>query len=65
MLPLHNLSNDTEQEYFSYGMTDELITEISKFGKLRVISHSSVERYKERKQTSGGNRARTRGGRGG
>lgn len=51
VLPLHNLSNDTEQEYFSYGMTDELITEISKFGQLRVISHSSVQRYKERKQT--------------
>src|SRR5579862_6572977 len=49
VLPLHNLSNDTEQEYFSDGMTDELITEISKFGQLRVISHSSVERYKERK----------------
>ena len=50
VLPLHNLSNDTEQEYFSDGMTDELITEISRFGQLRVISHSSVERYKERKQ---------------
>ena len=50
VLPLHNLSNDTEQEYFSEGMTDELITEISKFGQLRVISHSSVERYKERKR---------------
>ena len=50
VLPLHNLSNDTEQEYFSDGMTDELITEISKFGQLRVISHSSVERYKERKR---------------
>jgi TolB-like protein/DNA-binding winged helix-turn-helix (wHTH) protein/Tfp pilus assembly protein PilF len=50
VLPLHNLSNDTEQEYFSDGMTDELITEISKFGPLRVISHSSVERYKEGKQ---------------
>src|SRR5882724_5841334 len=43
VLPLHNLSNETEQEYFSDGMTDELITEISKFGQLRVISHSSVE----------------------
>ena len=50
VLPLHNLSNDTEQEYFSDGMTDELITEISKFARLRVISHSSVERYKERKR---------------
>jgi len=50
VLPLHNLSNDTEQEYFSEGMTDELITEISRFGQLQVISHSSVERYKEKKR---------------
>jgi TolB-like protein len=45
-----NLSADAEQEYFSDGMTDELITELAKFGKLRVISHTSVERYKQTKQ---------------
>ena len=47
VLPLHNLSHDPEQEYFSDGMTDELITELAKFGRLKVISHTSVERYKE------------------
>jgi len=46
VLPLHNLSNDPEQEYFSDGMTDQLITDLAKFGGLRVISHTSVERYK-------------------
>ena len=46
VLPLRNLSNDPEQEYFSDGMTDELITDLAKFGALRVISHTSVERYK-------------------
>jgi len=46
VLPLRNLSNDPEQEYFSDGMTDELITDLAKSGGLRVISHTSVEPYK-------------------
>jgi TolB-like protein/DNA-binding winged helix-turn-helix (wHTH) protein/Flp pilus assembly protein TadD len=46
VLPLRNLSSDAEQEYFSDGMTDELITDLAKFASLRVISHTSVERYK-------------------
>jgi len=50
VLPLHNLSPDTEQEYFSDGMTDQLITDLAKFGGLRVISHTSVERYKGTKR---------------
>ena len=50
VLPLHNLSHDPEQEYFSDGMTDELITELAKFGGLRVTSHTSVERYKDTKR---------------
>jgi TolB-like protein/DNA-binding winged helix-turn-helix (wHTH) protein/Flp pilus assembly protein TadD len=50
VLPLHNLSHDPEQEYFSDGMTDELITELAKFGGLRVTSHTSVERYKDTRQ---------------
>jgi TolB-like protein/DNA-binding winged helix-turn-helix (wHTH) protein/tetratricopeptide (TPR) repeat protein len=50
VLPLVNLSSDPEQEYFSDGMTDELITDLAKFGGLRVISHTSVERYKQTKR---------------
>jgi len=50
VLPLHNLSHDPEQEYFSDGMTDELITDLAKFGGLRVTSHTSVERYKDTRQ---------------
>lgn len=46
VLPLRNLSSDPSQEYFSDGMTDELITDLAKAGGLRVISHTSVERYK-------------------
>jgi TolB-like protein/DNA-binding winged helix-turn-helix (wHTH) protein/lipoprotein NlpI len=51
VLPLHNLSHDPEQEYFSDGMTDELITDLAKFGSFRVISHTSVERYKDTKRS--------------
>ena len=47
VLPLENLSKDPQQEYFSDGMTDELITQVAKFGNLRVISHTSVGRYKQ------------------
>ena len=50
VLPLHNLSRDPEQEYFSDGMTDQLITDLARFGGLRVISHTSVERYKGTQQ---------------
>lgn len=53
VLPLHNLSRDPEQEYFCDGMTDELITELAKVSTFRVISHTSVERYKETKRTLG------------
>ncbi|MGI9101583.1 MAG: protein kinase domain-containing protein [Terriglobales bacterium] len=46
VLPLQNLSRDPEQEYFADGMTDELITGLSKLGTLRVISRTSIMRYK-------------------
>jgi TolB-like protein/DNA-binding winged helix-turn-helix (wHTH) protein len=47
VLPLANLSEDAEQDYFADGMTDELITELAQLGKLRVISRTSVLRYKK------------------
>src|SRR5207237_9002260 len=37
VLPLENLSGDTEQEYFADGMTAELITELAKISTVRVI----------------------------
>ena len=46
VLPLQNLSRDPEQDYFADGMTDELITGLAKLGHLRVISRTSVMRYK-------------------
>jgi TolB-like protein/DNA-binding winged helix-turn-helix (wHTH) protein len=47
VLPLQNLSGDPAQEYFADGMTEELITELSKIQSLKVISHTSVMEYKD------------------
>ena len=46
VLPLANLSGDVSQEYFAEGMTDQLITDLAKVGSLRVVSRTSVMRYK-------------------
>ena len=46
VLPLENLSQDPEQEYFADGVTDELITELAKIRALRVISRTSVQQFK-------------------
>ena len=46
VLPLANLSSDPTQDYFADEMTEELITQISKLGDLKVISRTSVMQYK-------------------
>lgn len=51
VLPLQNLSNDPQQDYFADGMTDELITELAQVGNLRVISRTSAMYYKNSKKT--------------
>jgi len=47
VLPLKNLSGDSGQEYISDGMTEELIGRLAAIHDLRVVSHTSVMRFKE------------------
>src|SRR5215470_3453453 len=51
VLPLENLSGDKEQEYFSDGMTDALITNLAQVDSLRVISRSSAMHFKGSRET--------------
>ncbi|MDG6998951.1 MAG: adenylate/guanylate cyclase domain-containing protein, partial [Nitrososphaerota archaeon] len=46
ILPFVNLSGDPQDEYFADGMTDELITVVSRLPELKVIARTSVMRYK-------------------
>ncbi|MGA2135351.1 MAG: tetratricopeptide repeat protein [Bryobacteraceae bacterium] len=46
VLPLQNLSNDPSQEYFTDGMTDELITDLAQLHELKVVSKTSIMQYK-------------------
>jgi TolB-like protein/DNA-binding winged helix-turn-helix (wHTH) protein len=47
VLPLSNLSSNPEEIYFADGMTDELITNLAKISSLRIISRTSVMRYRD------------------
>jgi serine/threonine-protein kinase len=50
VLPLANLSGDPAQEYFADGMTEELITQLAPIPTLKVISRTSVMRFKGSQQ---------------
>ena len=48
VLPFENESGDAEQEYFSNGVTEDIITELSRFDDLFVTARNSVFTYKGR-----------------
>jgi adenylate cyclase len=50
VLPLANVSGDPAQEYFADGITEALITELAKIRSLRVVSRTSVTRFRGTKE---------------
>lgn len=48
VLPLKNLTGDAANDYFTDGMTESLISELSKIKELKVISRSSVFVFKDK-----------------
>ena len=46
VLPFNNMSGDPEQEYFSDGISEDIITELSRFRELFVIARNSSFSYK-------------------
>jgi adenylate cyclase len=46
VLPFTNMSGDQEQEYFSDGITEDIITDLSKVAALSVVSRNSAFMYK-------------------
>ena len=51
VLPMTDLSGNPDQEYFAEGMTEELITELAQIEAWKVISRTSVMRYKGSKKS--------------
>lgn len=51
VLPFKNLSDNKDDEYFTEGMTDELLGDLSKMSGLKVLSRTSTEQYKNTTKT--------------
>ena len=50
VLPFDNMSEDDNSEYFSDGITEDIITYLSKIEGLKVISRTSIMQYKDSKK---------------
>jgi adenylate cyclase len=48
VLPFDNLSSDPKEDYFSDGITEQIITTLSRYPRLFVIARQSAFRYKEK-----------------
>jgi serine/threonine protein kinase len=48
VLPFTNVSGDADQDYFSSGLTEDIVTELSRYHELTVIAHSSPENFADR-----------------
>jgi TolB-like protein/Tfp pilus assembly protein PilF len=53
ILPFSNLSPDPKDRYFADGVTEELISTVSRIGELSVISRTSAMRYRETSLSAG------------
>lgn len=51
VLPFENLSTDDDSDIFRDGITEDILTNLSKLKELRVISRTSIERYKNTKKS--------------
>ncbi len=51
VLPFTNLSENKDDEYFSDGITDDILTYLYKIGDLQVISRTTMRQYKETNKT--------------
>ncbi len=54
VLPFSNMSDDPSQEYFSNGITEDLITALSKFRSISVIARQTAFALNDEKMTTGG-----------
>jgi TolB-like protein/Tfp pilus assembly protein PilF len=52
VLPFHNMSDDASQQYFSDGLSEDLITALSQFAGLKVIGRTSAFQFRDPKEDS-------------
>lgn len=52
VLPFQNLSEDTEQQFFAEGMSDDITTELARFSDIHVVSSHSAHQLKQTSATT-------------